>query len=111
MMASANSAIKRSKTEDVPAPAPIMPVENVAPVPTCTQPTDIPVSVEAAAPLASAPLPPCRTYFEANALLRRKGTVQASTLGRNAVPAQRAVRDYNLVPTDEQKGLHGLQVQ
>lgn len=36
----------------------------------------------------------------------RAGTVQASALGRTPM---RAVREYNLTPTDEQRGLHGLQ--
>lgn len=108
MMASANTQVKRSKIEAAPVPAPVpVPIQETA-TPMCTQPAaEIPITVEASAPAA---LPVCRTYFEANALLRRKGTVQASTLGRNAMPAQRAVRDYNLTPTDEQKGLHGLQV-
>lgn len=109
IMASANTQIKRSKIDAAPAPVPV-PVQETA-TPMCTQPAaEIPVTVETPAPAVSTVLPVCRTYFEANALLRRKGTVQASTLGRNAMPAQRAVRDYNLTPTDEQKGLHGLQV-
>ena len=32
--------------------------------------------------------------------------MQASALGRTPM---RSVRDYNLTPTDEQRGLHGLQ--
>lgn len=111
IMCSANgAAVKRSKTEAEPA-APV--AVAAVPTPVCTQPSEVPVTIETPAPTpvaASESMPSCRTYFEANALLRRKGVVQASTLGRNAMPAQRAIRDYNLVLTEEQKGYHGLQV-
>lgn len=41
-----------------------------------------------------------------NRVFRKAGTVQASALGRTPM---RSVREFNLTPTDEQRGLHGLQ--
>lgn len=103
----ASSETKRAKTVSAPTPAPVS-----APVVTTT------IKAHEAAPTPAATAAPvvpsvqtmpsvCRTYMEANALLRRNaGTVQASALGRTPM---KAVREVNLTKTDEQKGLHGLQ--
>ena len=119
----ASSESKKART--APEPAPVAPAAPAAApiVETTIKPREAAPAPAPAAAVASMPM--CRTYMEANALIRYNtalyssygthltyknrratGTVQASALGRKPL---RAVRDFNMTPTDVERGLHGLQ--